>query len=150
MNFTTDFSLPFSLGGTVDENISISENAEIVEKVFGNDLECFVDTGDSVPNGKTEKIVSMIADNSCVTASLLFFDPGTGHTFEGIPLGSRMENPEEYFVSSLTDMGINSSNESGVIVLLDHFITIEIGEYICWWDRFFWTRDCFLDEVLDY
>jgi hypothetical protein len=150
VNFTSSFSLPFILGGTVDENIAISEDAEIVEKTFREELECFIDFRDLDPNGGIEKIVSIIAENKCVTAELLFFHPDADHTFEGICLGAQGENTEESFIKSLAAIGISATDDSGMIVLPDHFITIELGEYICWWDESYWGRAGFLDEVLGF
>lgn len=134
----------------MDENMALSEDAEIVEKSFREELECFISFSDGGPNRRTEKIVSIIAENRCVTAELLFFEPMTDHTFEGIRLDARGMNTEESFIRSLATVGIRATNESGVIVLADHLITIELGEYICWWDEKYWGRSGFLDEVLDF
>lgn len=149
VNFSDEFSLPFILGGTADENISISEYSEIVKKSFGDELECFIGTAGFSLRGRSEKIVSRLVDGRCVTAELIFPGPKTEHTFYGLPLASQEGNTDASFVSSLNSLGFEASNESGLIVLRSQFVTIELGEYICWWDTKYWTRSDFLDEVLD-
>lgn len=34
------------------------------------------------------------------------------------------------------------------IVLLDHFITLELGDHICWWDPEHWGRDGFIESAV--
>lgn len=149
MNFSAEFSPPFVLGCTVDENISISDDSEIVAKSFGDELECFIGTAGLIPHGRAEKIVSRLVRGRCVTAELIFPEPETEHTFYGLPLTSQEGDAEASFVSSLNSLGFEASDESGLIVLRSQFVTIELGEYICWWDSKYWTRSDFLDEVLD-
>jgi hypothetical protein len=148
MDFTAEFTLPFSLGGTTEENIKLSEESSIVQKHFGSNLECFIDTSKAVPGGDIEKIVSMVETGRCVTAQLLLFEPDTHHTFLGIPLEIGNGNDEESFSSALRELGVNCTVEEHTIVLTDEYVTIELSDYVCWYDRNFWSHSDFLEETL--
>lgn len=148
MNFTTELPLPFALGGTVEENIARLDDYFFNEKGSGTDLAGFLvldGTGDDEEN--MWKIVSIIEDDTCVTARVDFNNSGI--TFLGVPIGPDNSLPVEKTAEALKAQGLTVIAQEYDLVLPEHFITIEPRENIWYWDKNYWSRDEFLEETVE-
>lgn len=144
MDLGTDFTLPFTLGGTIEENAGRCEDHSLNDKTFGIDFEGFIVLDETDNEPEEEKIVSMVRDGRCVTARLDIVDPGE-HTFLGLDID---DMTAEQAAAALNDAGINAVAQYNGVALPDHFIVIEPGESICWWDPGYWGRDGFLEHAV--
>ncbi len=148
MNFTTEFPFPFVLGGTVEENIARLDDYFFNEKGSGTDLEGFLaldGTGDDEEN--MWKIVSIIEDGKCVTARVDFNNSNI--TFLGVPIGPDNSLSVEKTAEALRTQGLTVITQEYDLVLPEHFITIEPYDWICYWDKNYWSQDEFLEETVD-
>ena len=148
MNFTTQFPFPFVLGGTVEENIARLDDYFFNEKGSGTDLEGFLvldGTGDDDEN--MWKIVSIIEDDTCVTARVDFNNSSI--TFLGVPIGPDNSLSVEKTAEALKAQGLTVITQEYDLVLPEHFITIEPRENICYWDKNYWSQDEFLAETVE-
>ena len=148
MNFTTQFPFPFVLGGTVEENLARLDDYFFNEKGSGTDLEGFLvldGTGDDDEN--MWKIVSIIEDDTCVTARVDFNNSNI--TFLGVPIGPDNSLSVEKTAEALKAQGLTVITQEYDLVLPEHFITIEPRENICYWDKNYWSQDEFLAETVE-
>lgn len=148
MNFTTEFPFPFVLGGTVEENIARLDDYFFNEKGSGTDLEGFLvldGTGDDEEN--MWKIVSIIEGDTCVTARVDFNNSNI--TFLGVPIGPDNSLSVEKTAEALRTQGLTVITQEYDLVLPEHFITIEPYDWICYWDKTYWSQDEFLEETVD-
>ena len=144
MDLGTDFTLPLVLGGTVEENIERCYEHEFNEKTFGVDLEGFIDIEDLDESSDGEKIVATIRDGRCVTVRIDGPDVEEW-TFLGLDVE---DTTNEELVAALNDKGINAVAQYNGVALPDHFIVIDPGDSICWWDPGYWGRDGFLEHAV--
>lgn len=148
MNFAVKIPFPYFLGGTVEENIARFDDYFFNEKGSGTDLEGFLTldgTGDDEEN--MWKIVSIIEDGKCVTARVDFNNSDI--TFLGVPIGPDNSLSVEKAAEALKAQGLTVITQEYDLVLPEHFITIEPGENICYWDKNYWSQDEFLAETVD-
>lgn len=146
MNFTTRLELPFQLGGTVEENIDLLDDYFFNNKTFGTDLEGFLITDPGDEHEETWKIVSIIEDGKCVTARFDFDNDNV--TFADVPIGPDNGGSEDETAASLRAQGFEVIAQEFSLVLPEHFITIEPGLNLCYWDRNHWTHEEFLEETV--
>lgn len=91
-----------------------------------------------------EKIVAMVRDGRCVTMRLEMREPDA-HTF----LGHDVEDmTPDQLVIALKDQGINAVVQYNGVALPDHFVVIEPGDSITWWDPNYWGLDGFLESAV--
>lgn len=147
MNLSTEFTLPLGLGKSVKYNQGKFYESEINEKTFGADLEGWLDIEELEPGDDGRKIIAMIRDNKCVTIKMAYMDPPED-TFLGLSLGIGPDETEEAFVAALAEQDIKAIIQYNGIVLPDHFVTIELGDSICWWDPNYWGRDGFIESAV--
>lgn len=146
MNFSSTLNLRVKLGGTVEENIEQLDDHFFNDKTFGTDLEGFLITDPGGEQEETWKIVSIIEDGKCVTARFDFDDQHV--TFADVPIGPGISGSEEETVASLRAQGFEVIAQEFSLVLPEHFITIEPGLNLCYWDRNHWTLEEFLEETV--
>lgn len=144
MDLSTDFILPVTLGGTVEEVA-----AQCYESFMNefDELEGFIDIESLEPGDEGRKIVCRVEDGRCVTVSLLFVDFPITDTFLGLSL-ERGAGAENQFVTKLEKQGIPGIVQFDGIVLPDHFMLIELGELITWWDEEYWGKEGFIEEAV--
>ena len=146
MNFSSTLNLRVKLGGTVEENIEQLDDHFFNDKTFGTDLEGFLITDPGGEQEETWKIVSIIEDGKCVTARFDFDDQHV--TFADVPIGPGISGSEEETAASLRAQGFEVIAQKFSLVLPEHFITIEPGLNLCYWDRNHWTLEEFLEETV--
>ena len=146
MNFSSTLNLRVKLGGTVEENIEQLDDHFFNDKTFGTDLEGFLITDPGGEQEETWKIVSIIEDGKCVTARFDFDDQHV--TFADVPIGPGISGAEEETAASLRAQGFEVIAQEFSLVLPEHFITIEPGLNLCYWDKNHWTREEFLEETV--
>ncbi|MGZ7495714.1 hypothetical protein ACXM2N_01280 [Corynebacterium sp. ZY180755] len=146
-NFTVDLPLPFKLGGTVEENIALLDDYFFNKKGSGTDLEGFLVIDDDGVEEEVWKIVSIIEDDKCVTARVDFNNENV--TFLGVPIGPDNSLPVEETAQALEAKGLKVITQEYGLVLPDHYITIEPGDFICYWDQTYWSQEEFLAETVE-
>lgn len=146
-NFTVDLPLPFKLGGTVEENIALLDDYFFNKKGSGTDLEGFLVIDDDGVEEEMWKIVSIIEDDTCVTARVDFNNENV--TFLGVPIGPDNSLPVEETAQALEAKGLKVITQEYGLVLPDHYITIEPGDFICYWDQTYWSHEEFLAETVE-
>ncbi|AKK03955.1 hypothetical protein [Corynebacterium epidermidicanis] len=141
MNFTTDYALPFPLGGTLQEAV---ESCVDCQQPAEDELEAWIDIPNRDNDEEYSLVVCRIEDNKCVTVALtdIYRD-----TFLGICLDPRKITDEEV-VAELEKQGINVLVQFGEIILPEHLITIILNETITWWDPEYWGEDGFRHETI--
>lgn len=128
----------------MEENIERCYDHGFNEKTFGVDLEGFIDIGELDEDSEGEKIVAMVRDGRCVTMRLDMIEPDA-HTF----LGHDVEDmTPDQLVIALKDQGINAVVQYNGVALPDHFVVIEPGDSITWWDPNYWGLDGFLESAV--
>ncbi|MDU0479563.1 hypothetical protein QVA66_09965 [Staphylococcus chromogenes] len=141
MNFTTDYTLPFPLGGTLDDAIKACLDSQ---QPADDELEAWIDIPTRDNDEEYSLVVSRIEDNTCVTVALtdIYRD-----TFLGLRLDPRKTTDEE-LAAGLKSQGINAIVQFGEIILPDHLITIVLNETITWWDPNYWGAEGFRNETI--
>ncbi|MEJ6550332.1 hypothetical protein PQI66_12335 [Corynebacterium sp. USCH3] len=150
MDLSTEFTLPFVLGGTIDENAArcVDHFININEKSFGSDFEAFIDVVGADGNGdldqEPERITAMIRDGRCVTVRLDGPD-ASGWTFLGLDIDSLTT---DLLMTGLEARGIKAVSQYNGVALPDHFVVVDPGDSITWWDPNYWGRDGFLESAV--
>lgn len=144
MNLSPVFILPVTLGGTVEEVSTQCYEFEINEF---EELEGFIDIEALEPGDEGRKIVCRIEEDRCVTVTMAYLEAPIADTFLGLDLNGD-SGAEEGFVEKLHAQGISAIAQFDGVVLPDHFMVIELGESITWWDEDYWGKDGFLEEAV--
>ncbi|SDS57976.1 MULTISPECIES: hypothetical protein [Corynebacterium] len=147
MDFTFDLPLHFNLGGTVEENIALLDDYFFNKKGSGTDLEGFLLIDNDGAEEEMWKIVSIIEDGRCVTARVDFNNDNV--TFLGVPIGPDNSLPVDETAQALEAKGLQVITQEYGLVLPDHYITIEPRDFICYWDRTYWSHEEFLAETVE-
>lgn len=144
MDLSPTFILPVTLGGTVKEVSAQCYEAEINEF---EELDGFIDIEELEPGDDGRQIICRIENDRCVTITMIYPEFPITDTFLGIDLNSG-PGAEERFVEKLRAQGISAITQFDGIVLPDHFMMIELGESITWWDAHYWGKDGFHEEAI--
>ena len=144
MNLSPTFILPVTLGGTVEKVSAQCYEAEINEF---EELEGYIDIGSLEPGDDGRKIVCRIEDGRCGTVSMAYLELPITDTFLGLYLNGGSEE-SEHLAEELEKQGIPAISQFDGVVLPDHFMVIELGESITWWDEDYWGKDGFLEEAV--
>jgi len=151
MRYTTEFTLPFGLGHPTAECEKDCYDYFYNDKTFGRDLEGFIDVRDRDPENEGVKIVAMVRDGLCVTATVPLDDP-EADSFCGQPLiplsGESYRDAQSRLIADLEKQGIRTQRQFNGIALLDHFVIVDIRDSITWWDPTYWGHDGFTENAV--
>lgn len=147
MDLSTQFSLPLNIGCSVESNRQLLFDSFISDQTFTEYLEGYIGAGVLGDDDDIEKVSLLVRGDLCVNCSLSL-SPSTHHSFLGISLATKGSSDPKAFITSAERMGLTVVEQYNGFAFPDDFLTVNPGEYICWWDPNYWGKLGFVESAV--